>query len=337
MSGAISDAGTLSSKRRVAGGRLELTQALTGRSGVIRLRASRSCTSPAGTWRLLSGTSGYAGLTGGGRAAGLPRCAAAPYPVRITYSGSVRTPTPPPLAQPGSFGGSTSQREEVTLTVDTAGRALSALQLRVMTPCTGTPITTTAFIRVLTPQAIGADKAFSASSAQGSWTVTGRFTTPTTVEGSATAAATVTSGGITYSCAATVTWRASQPSPAATPGTYCGFTTQGSSICFDVAASGREVSRLEVGVVVLCNGRTVEVEVRVEFTAIPIGGNLGFRKSASAFEGLVSGTGFVSGLLGEGGGAGASGSVGMQLPVFDHEGTRYSCGVGSARWEARPQ
>jgi len=104
-----------------------------------------------------------------------------------------------------------------------------------------------------------------------------------------------------------------------------------------VAATGREVARLEVGVVVLCNGRTTEVEVKMVFKGIPIGGNLGFGTSSSTLAGLISGTGFISGLLDPNGGTGAHGSVRLQLPVFDLEGTRYTCGVGTAQWEARRQ
>jgi hypothetical protein len=39
------------------------------------------------------------------------------------------------------------------------------------------------------------------------------------------------------------------------------------------------------------------------------------------------GRGCVSGLLDPNGGTGAHGSVRLQLPVFDLEGTRYTCGV----------
>ena len=169
--------------------------------------------------------------------------------------------------------------------------------------------------------------------------VTGRFTSLTSVEGTAkaTTQVTVSSTNTTYQCSADITWKASLPPPAATPGTYCGFTTQGTSICLDVDPTGRDVARVEFGVVVLCNQRTTEVEVRVEFTGIPIGGNLGFARSSSALEGFISGMASVSGLLDPDGGTGAHGSVRLQLPVFDHEGTRYTCGVGTAQWEARRQ
>ncbi|HEX4746827.1 MAG TPA: hypothetical protein VFU99_08095 [Gaiellaceae bacterium] len=341
MSGALSDAGSVSSRTRVAAGRLQLTQTLKGSSGVIRLRSNRGCGSRLGTWRLLSGTSDYAGITGGGSGSGLPRCAAPTYPARIVYTGSVRGTAPPPLAEPGSFGGSTSQREEVTMTVDGGGRTFSSLRLRVRTPCEGTTITSTVFVSLAGPHAIGADRSFtlSSSAAGATSSVSGRFTSSTVVEGTVRASTqlTVSSTNTTYRCSGEASWQASLPPPAANPGSYCGFTTQGSSICLDVSPSGREVTRLEVGVVVLCNSRTVEAEVRLVFTGIPIGGHLGFSTSSSSFAGLISGMGFVSGLLDPGGGTGASGSVRLQLPVFDHEGTRYTCGVGTAQWEARRQ
>ena len=341
ITGAISDTGRLVAVRRIAGGRLQLTETLNGKAGTVRIRATRACSGGPATWRVLSGSSAYAGLSGGGTASGGPRCVGSTYPARATYRGAVRTPPPPPLAQPGRYGGGTSQRQEVTFDVMEGGRVLANLRLRVTTPCEGTPITTQVFFSLPGLQDIALDKSFSTSFQQGVATgeVSGRFTSLTTVEGTAIASTKLTLGatGTTHACSANVTWSASLPPPAVTPGQYCGFTNQGRSICLDVDATGRTVTRVEVGVVVLCNGRTTEVEVRMVFTSIPIGGNLGFGRSSSSLEGLISGTGFISGLLDPNGGTGAHGSVRLQLPVFDDEGTRYTCGVGTALWEARRQ
>ena len=341
ITGAISDTGRLVAVRRVSSGRVQLTQTLTGKAGTVRIRSTRQCAGGQGTWRVLSGSKAYAGLSGGGTASGGPRCLGSTYPAHATYKGTVRTPPPPALAQPGRFGGATSQRVEVTFDVLEGGRTFGALRLRVNTPCVGTTLTTAVFVLLQGPHEIASDGSFSlmSSTNPSTSTVTGRFTSLTTVEGTVAATTKLTSSATntTYDCSAQVTWRASLPPPAATPGTYCGFTNQGPSICLDVAASGREVTRLEVGVVVLCNGRTTEVEVKIVFTGIPIGGNLGFAKSSSTLEGLISGTGFISGLLDPDGGTGAHGSVRLQLPVFDYEGTRYTCGVGTAQWEARRQ
>lgn len=338
--GAISDTGSFAATRRVSGGRLQLTETLRGAAGTIRIRATRSCSGGSGTWRVLSGSKAYAGLSGGGAASGGGRCVSPKYPTQASYRGVVRTPPPPPLAQPGRFGGGTSQREEVILDVGEDGRTLSGLRLRVTTPCEGTTITAQVFISLPGPYEIGADKSFSltSSASVSKSSVTGRFTSPTTVEGTATASTTLTLGSTntTHACSADVTWSASQPPPAATPGTYCGFTDQGPSICFDVAPSGREVTRVEVGVIVRCLQQGVDFELTLTFAASAIGGHLGFRKSEASFEGLVSGTGFVSGLI-DPGGSGASGSVFLQLPVFDFEGTRYSCRNASSRWTARRQ
>jgi hypothetical protein len=229
----------------------------------------------------------------------------------------------------------------VSFDVESGGRTFDGFRLRVNTPCQGTAVTSAVFISLPGPQAIGADGTFSFTTtpnvATGS--VTGRFTSPTTAEGAAKATTqiTVSASNTTYQCAAEVTWKATLPPPSAAPGRYCGFTTQGPGICLDVPSSGKEVARLDVGVVVLCNQRTTEVEVRLTFTGIPVGGNLGFTASSSSFEGLISGTGFISGLFDPTGGASATGSVRLQLPVFDHEGTRYSCGVGTARWDVTRQ
>jgi hypothetical protein len=341
MTGALADAGSLSASRRVSGSRLQLTLTLVGKAGMIRIRSARACAGAVGTWRVLSGSKAYAGSTGSGVARGGGRCASPSYPAKAIYTGAINVPPPPPLARPGHFGGATSQREEVVLDVRDGGRTFGGLRLRVSTPCVGTTTVSSVLISVAGPTPIQADGSFSLAptTGGGSATVTGRFTSLTSVEGTAHAATrvTVTSTNTTYECAADVTWKATLPPPVATPGTYCGFTTQGSSICLDVAPSGTSVASVRFGVVVLCNQRTAEVEVRLEFEDIPIGGNLGFTRSSSALEGLISGTAAVSGLLDPNGGTGAHGSVRLQLPVFDHEGTRYTCGVGTAQWEARRQ
>jgi hypothetical protein len=339
--GAIVDQGAMVTTRRASSGRLHLTQTLTGRLGTVRIRSTQSCAGGSGTWRVLSGTKAYAGLFGGGSAKGAPRCASPRYPVRGVYSGTVRTPPPPPLAQPGEFGGGTSQREEVVLTVQEGGRTFSGLRLRIETTCVGTPITSVSFISFPAVQAIADDGGFSLMSSAGTATstVAGRFTSLTSVEGTAKATGqiTISAGNATYPCAGEVTWRATLPPPAATPGTYCGFTNQGPSVCLDVAAGGRMVTRIQIGVVVLCNQRTTEVEVTLEFNDLPLRGNLGFGQGLSSIEGFISGTASVTGLLDPDGGTGAHGSVRLQLPVFDHEGSRYTCGVGTALWEARRQ
>lgn len=261
----------------------------------------------------------------------------------MIYTGTLSIPPPPEppvLAQPGSYGGGTSQREEVVFDVDQAGRSLSGLRLSVEAPCAGSTFRARVFINVPGPNEIAPDRSFSIRSetnAVNTVLVTGRFTSPTTAVGNAvvTTTVTVTSTNTTYTCTASASWTASIPPPAASPGKYCGFTDQGSSICLDVAASGREVARVEVGVVVRCQPSS-QWELRLVFTEVPIGGHLGFVKSSTSFEGLISGSGQVSGVL-EPDGTGASGSVRLQPPTFDHEGTRYTCGVGTAKWTARRQ
>ena len=342
MSGVISDRGTLLASRRVAGGRLQLIEVLRGELGTIRIRVTGSCAGGAGTWTILSGTGDYDGLTGGGRATGSSRCAGAVYPSRATYAGRVRTPAPPPLpplAQPGRFAGG-SRNAGRSHSTCRAGRAVLDLRFIVGTPCTGPTPQSTSEVRIAVaePLEIRADGSFSVRvEGRFPYAVNGRFTSPTTASGTATAttSVTVTATNTTYPCSGTVSWTASQPPPAAKPGTYCGFTLQGPGVCFDVAPSGREVARFEGSVVIRCSGRT-EFELRVVISNIPIGGHLGFASRATAIEGLLSGTAGASGLL-DPSGATASGSVSIQNASFDHEGTRYTCSFGSARWEATRQ
>ena len=342
--GAIADKGAVRITRRVSGGRLRLTQTLTGRLGTMRIASTQPCSARTGTWRVLAGARAYAGLAGGGSVKGAPRCSSPRYPSLAVHSGTVRTPPPPeppPLAQPGQFGGGTSQREEVSITVLPGGRTFAGVRMLVETTCVGTPIKSASIMLFTAVEAIADDGSFTltSSSSTGSSTVTGRFTSLTRAEGTArgTGQITPSPGNVTYPCSGEVTWTATLPPPAATPGSYCGFTTQGSRVCLDVAADGRMVTRIEIGVRVRCNQRTTEVDVTLEFRDMPVRGNLGFGKSASSLEGFISGSALVSGLLDPDGGTGAHGSVRIQLPVFDQDGTRYTCGVGTATWEARRQ
>lgn len=340
--GAISDTGSLKAVRRVVGGRPQLTEVLAGKLGTIRIRAVSPCAGRSGTWQVLSGSGAYRGLIGGGPASGGLRCAATTYPARAIYTGTVRTPTPapmPPLAQAGRFGGGTSQREEVVLDVEQGGRTFAGLRLAVMAPCAGPVGPARVMMSLPGPYEIGQDKSFAILGPESWWTgdIAGRFTSPTTVEGTATASTTitVTSTNTKYTCSETISWTASLPPPTATPGTYCGFTIQGPGICLDVAASGREVARVEVGVVVRCQPAS-EFELTLTFADAPIGGHLGFSKRSTSFEGLVAGSGSISGLI-DPAGTSASGRVSLIQPSFDHEGTRYTCGVRVASWQAKRQ
>lgn len=343
LSGAEADRGSVASSQRVANGRIELTQRLVGEKGTITIRAMRSCTKASGAWRVASGTKAYEGLTGSGKTSGGPSCVNARYPLRMTLTGSVKTPVPPALAEPGRFAGGTSQRNEILFDVDPGGRTLSGVQLRLTAPCTGGVVNSTlAVFRLPGPYPIAADGNFDIPVAQGLQTgrVRGRFTSKTTAEGVAevSSSVTVTTTNTTYACAGSVTWRASQPPPTAPPGKYCGFSIQGPGVCFDVAASGREVTRFEGGVVVRCFPGGVapsEFEFTLTLTGpFPLGGHLGFAKSGIALEGTTATAG-VSGVIDSNGTA--TGTVSLSAMTLEHEGTRYSCQRGVGNWEAKRQ
>lgn len=347
ITGAVSDRGSLTASRRVVGGRLRLVETLRGRQGTIRLQAVQSCAGGRGTWEVRSGSGAYRGMTGRGTWRGGPRCAATRYPVGAVYAGTVRTPAPPPpppLAQPGPFGGGTSQRKEVLLTVDAGGRTVSGLRFDVDAPCTGPTALSTTRVRLSFPEphSIGSDGRFSIPSSVSWWTgtVSGRFTSKTSVQGSATVSTQITSANVTYPCSANVSWSASLPPPPAVPGRYCGFTHQGPGVCFDVAASGREVTRFESAVVVRCfpgGAPPSEIEITLTYTgSVPIGGHLGFASGGLPVEGLVSGSASFSGLL-DPSGATASGTASLGPATLDFEGTRYNCFPATGRWEARRQ
>ncbi len=345
--GAVSERGSFTASRRVTSGRLQLVETLRGANGTIRVRVVRPCAGGPGTWRVLAGSGAYRGMTGGGTTGSGPRCVGTAYPVIAVHAGTVRIPAPPPpplLAQPGRFGGGTSQRREVVLTVDAGGRTVSGLRLAVDAPCTGPTALSTTQVTFSFPEPheIGPEGRFSIPSPTSWWTgiVSGRFTSRTAVQGTATVSTQITSSNTTYPCSANVTWSASIPPPAATPGRYCGFTLQGPGVCFDVAASGREVTHFESAVVVRCfpgGAPPSEIEVSLTYTgSVPIGGHLGFASARLPVQGLISGTASFSGLL-ETSGATASGTVSLGPATLDYEGTRYTCFSATGRWEARRQ
>jgi hypothetical protein len=229
------------------------------------------------------------------------------------------------------------------LDVDPGGRTLSGLQLRLTATCTGGVFSsTTAVFRLPGPYPIAADGSFDIPVSQGFQTgrVLGRFTSKTTVEGTAevSTSVTATTTNTTYPCAGSVTWSASQPPPTAPPGTYCGFSLQGPGVCFDVAPSGREVTRFEGGVVVRCFPGGVapsEFEFTLTVTgSYPIGGHLGFAATGIALEGTTATAGF-SGVIDPNGTA--TGTVSLGPMTIEHEGTKYSCQRGVGKWEAKRQ
>lgn len=253
------------------------------------------------------------------------------YPVSAVYAGIVRTPPPLPLAQPGRYGGATSQREEVVFEVAPGGRTLAAFTTRLTVRCNPT-LTVGGMISLPAPYAIAEDKRFTLQSVTPSGAthgVAGRFTSPTTAVGTTSISGTFvdTIPNTRIPCTGEVSWTASVPPPSAPPGRYCGFTVQGPGICFDVAPNGREVTRFESAVVARCFPGGVapsEIEIALTFTgSIPIGGHLGFARSRIPVEGLVSGTASIGGLF-EPTGA-ASGTVSLGPTTLDYEGTRYNC------------
>jgi len=335
--GAVTAAGRFTASQRVADGRLTTTEILFGDQGKLRIRVQRKCSARAGTWKLVSASGDYAGLTGGGTARGGPSCKRARYPIRAQYTGAVQAPDPgppPPAAQAGHYGGATSQREEVTFDLDASGTAITGFRMVVLAPCSGGQLSQRRIVvSAPGPVAVGRDKAF-AHRVDTFWQggFGGRFTSPTIAEGSADVKTTVTQGSTTYDCAATVTWRASLPPPAARPGTYCGGTTQGGRICLDVTPGGREVARVEVEVSAarLPEG---QCELKLRFGASPIAANLGFSRDQTSFEGLASGRAIVTGLF-DADGIHASGRVLLVSAGIESGGRRYACKSASANWAA---
>jgi hypothetical protein len=333
--GATSDSGRFGHTRRVAGKTLEQTLVLTGRRGRLVIRTRRPCAAGRGSWRVMSGSGAYAGFSGRGRSSGGPRCVRPTYPVRAVLIGTARPPEPPaPPADAGSFGGATATRGEVRFDVAADGRSLRNLRISRIgascTPPTATPFESSIFLTG--PFEIPQDGSFSIrnTSATQTATVMGRFTSRRSAVGQATSSSTFTSSGTTHTCTGTVDWTAVTPPPTAQPGRYCG-----ASVCLDVSADGMSVSRIEVGVVVSDCRPEGRFEITLVFADARIGANLGFAKSAQSFEGLVSGSGSVSGFFDPGGTA--SGRASLVFVTFDHENNRYTCRRASSDWNARRQ
>jgi len=117
-----------------------------------------------------------------------------------------------------------------------------------------------------------------------------------------------------------------------------GRAIQGPGVCFDVAPSGREVTRFEGGVVVRCFPGGVapsEFEFTLTLTgSYPIGGHLGFSATGIALEGTTATAGF-SGVIDPNGTA--TGTVSLGAMTLEHEGTKYSCQRGVGKWDAKRQ
>ena len=294
------------------------------------LRTTQRCGRNTSTWSVARGSGAYAGLAGGGTVSGLS-CHAPRARVRAVYTGRLRTAPPrAPLAQPGAYGGWSSQNERLTLEVAPDGRRLTNIRLERLVATCSNALSVVVEPALLATYPIADDGSFSISSA-GS-TVVGRFS-GSQAEG--TISYESSSGGTTCS-SGPVTWTASSPPPPlppAQPGAYCGSTSQQVGVCLNVSAD-RRVGGLRLEAVLDCvQPDAAQFETTIEVGgALPLRSNLTFDVEGSLGD-AASGEYVLHGALDAAGGA--TGTLSLRHVSYDLDGTTFTCKDASVRWSAR--
>ncbi|MFL6039699.1 MAG: hypothetical protein ACJ74B_13815 [Gaiellaceae bacterium] len=129
--------------------------------------------------------------------------------------------------------------------------------------------------------------------------------------------------------------------PLAKAGRYCGFTNQGKSICFDIAADGRRVSNFDTTSDVNCGnvglrdvglsfGSSTAIQADLTFT-FTYNGPLGTSADSPVKNVTTSYT--VSGKLDTAGNG--TGTLSLNRFSFDYQGTHYDCSAASYGWQAK--
>jgi hypothetical protein len=329
----ITDTGTATSRRSVARGRMQLVTVLTSSSGTIAMRVTRRCGSKTSTWRAVHGTGIYAGVTGQGTGTGRTGCGRSRASVREVYRGALETASLPALAEPGIYGGWTSQGERVTFQVQADGRHVSDLRVeRLATNCTP------ALEVVLHPAFVGAyeiasDGSFSITAADS--TISGRF------DGSTATGSIAPTSSSQGTCSTPVTWSASTPPPPlpfAPPGTYCGSTSQNLGACVTLAA-GQSITYLRVEVGIDCfSPESAQFIGELSFGGpVPLRSNSTFELPGS-LAGSAGGDYYLQGGFDNAGNV--SGTVTVRRVSFDLEYgdgelTVYTCRDVSFSWSAK--
>jgi hypothetical protein len=328
--GAFVDSGSARASRSVSANRARLTLTLRGGSGTIKMLVTQACGKLKSTWKVVPGSSrAYQGLSGGGGGKGRIACRGRAAH-RGVYTGSVRTPPAPPLAQAGLYQGSGfSPNLRASLEVLPGGRSITNLSFRqIVARCQSSAV---AFLE---PQFTGtyplADRGRFLIVSEG-YTVTGKF-----AAGRAKGTVKVDREGCK---AGPLSWSATTP-PADLPtvplGRYCGFTLAGPGICLD-AIAGAWVTKVRLSP----NVRCLEPEVKtfkVEYTyegLIAIGADLSFKASLANIP-LEDGGSMRFTISGTFDGAGeAKGGGGLTRISLVRDGTRYKCRGAASSWTAK--
>ncbi len=285
--GAFAYAGRALVRRAVVSGRLNATETLSGAKGQIVLTAQQRCGAGTGTWRVVTGTLAYAGLSGRGTTSGRAVCTRLLGPASLGHRGAVELP-PPVLAEPGAWGGKTAQSSVITFTVTPDGRSItSVVATRYSYECVRDSQRTTQFSptvsrfpgsfpiaedRTFTFKAFNSTIAGSFGPSGAAGTITVATTSPPDIQGKIT------------TCAGTIPWTATNPPappPRALAGTYCGITAAGGGVCLDVSTEGCQVRNLRAEIKLTC-GILAKIPVSVSVgyeAATPFGLDLSYSQS----------------------------------------------------------
>jgi len=224
--GAVSDSGLARGRQTVSGNRARMTLILDGKAGRIKVLVTQPCGKSKSTWSVFSGSGAYKGLSGGGKGSGRLTCSKK-APHRGVYTGTVRTPPPTAVAQPGTYlGGGFNPNLRVELEVLPDGRTVTNLSFRQLVARCQPP-----GVEFLEPRFSGRyplpdNGRFSI--AEDGYTISGK------VSGASAR------GSLKYEARGckldSFNWKAATPAtplPSVAPGRYCGFTLAGSGVCLD--------------------------------------------------------------------------------------------------------
>lgn len=340
MRGTNVDSGTARARRTLAGKRVQLRLTLAGRKGMITVRIGQACGSATGTWTALSGSGGYVGVTGDGRARGRIPCGPSSGSIRIVLIGQLTLPPPPPppAAQPGSYGG-TAASDIVTFDVLDDGRTLTNWRVHQVIARCGPDVPPTVRFQsgsIGGTYPIAADGTFSI--VESGYSVAGRFT-GSAASGTLSFELSQTDpfGTVRTCSSGPTTWNARTPPtapPSVEPGRYCGTTSQNRRVCFDVTTESR-VASFDIDVMLMCFSGSTRPMVPLRFVyrgTIAVRSDSRFTATISQFPLETGGQVDTLSINGTFTGTRATGTFRLISPQVVHEGTRYRCFSLSAQW-----
>lgn len=325
--GVVSDQGTALGDPRISPKRVRLRITFAGVGGTFRIAVRQLCGSARSTWKIVSGSQAYRGLSGHGTGKGRIPCGRGAS--RLSLSGTAKRPILP-LALPGTYRGTRpSQNLRATFDVVATGSAITNVSFaQLVARCSDSRIL------FLKPKfnanyPIGADKRFSI--AENGFRVIGSFSSQ-----SAQGTISYDSGGCHTD---PVAWSATTPPPplpVVRTGRYCGFTLQGPGICVDAVPGGWAASARTTANVRCDSPEKTVLTVSYDFEGlIVLASDLSFRTALTKIplDGGGSISWKISGKFDNNGGA--AGNVAFSNVSLFHNGKLYTCRNSSSSWTAQ--